>query len=345
MTVTRLSDAVKPAIYASYQTVDDPELSAFFQSGIAVRNEALGQRFAGGGDTVNIPFWMDLDQTSEPNYSTDDPASNATPENVGSDKMVARMAYLNKGFGQADLVREIAGSNPMQRIRSRFRAYWVRQFQRRILAATEGLFADNVANDGGDMVNDITAAGGTNGDVGSANLFSLGAFTGAAFTLGDHFDMISSIAMHSVVYKRVVDNNEAEDVRDSEGNLLYQTYKQARIIVDDLVTHTPAGGTASGDSAPVYWSYLFAPGFIAYDDIDPLVPVEVHREPTAGDGGGVESLWERTNWVLHPFGFAWQEATVNGGNSPNLADLKLATNWDRVVDRKNVPVAAIKSNG
>ena len=63
-----------------------------------------------------------------------------------------------------DLVSELAGSDPMARIKNRFGTYWIRQYQRRLLATFQGVVADNIANDGGDMGVDASTAN-IDGDV------------------------------------------------------------------------------------------------------------------------------------------------------------------------------------
>jgi hypothetical protein len=340
-----LSNVIIPAVYMSYSAVDSPELTAFFESGAAVRNAVLDNAFKAGGTTVHMPFWKDLDATIEPNYSTDDPSDVATPEDIVADEMLARVANMNHGFSAADLVAELAGSNPMQRIRNRFGTYWTRQWQRRLLATVRGVLADNIANDGGDMVNSIaleTVVGVT-----AANLFSRAAFTGAAFTLGDHFEHIVAIAVHSIIYKRMVDNDDITFLRPSEGdpnipisaggNIPYFLGK--RVVVDDSMP-VVAGNT----SGYKYISALFGEGVIGYGENLPLVPVEVYRRPDQGNGGGVEQLWERKSMVIQPFGYKFLSASV-AGQSPTLAECALAANWDRVVERKNIPLSFLITNG
>jgi hypothetical protein len=77
----------------------------------------------------------------------------------------------------------------------------------------------------------------------------------------------------------------------------------------------------------------------------PKVAAEVNRTPMAGNGGGMESIWERKTWILHPFGFEWIESGAALAEfSPTLADLRLAAHWNRItVSRKQVPLAFIKS--
>jgi hypothetical protein len=337
MAVTQLSDVIIPAVYLSYTAVDGPELTAFFQSGVIARSAAIDKAFANGGTTTNIPFWKDLDATVEPNYSTDNPADVAAPQKVQADKMVARMSELNQGYSAADLVSELAGSDPMQRIRNRFGTYWARQYQRRLIALTNGVLKGNVANNASDMVIDNSVE--DIALVSDANLFARKAFTSAAFTLGDHFGDLVAIAVHSVIMKRMIDNDDIDFIPDSKGMLTIPTYMGRRVIVDDSMQVT--AGTTSGYK---YTSVLFGTGAVGYGERAARVPAEVYRRPDQGNGAGVEQLWERKGWCLHPFGFVFTSASV-AGQSPTNAEMALAANWTRVIERKNVPLAFLITNG
>ncbi|OFV47352.1 MULTISPECIES: hypothetical protein [Oligella] len=345
MATTRLTDVVIPEVYADYQAVNSPEKTALFESGVVVRNEMLDQKANTGGQEIQIPFWRDLDASVEPNASNDDPADMASAHKLGTGLQKARISYLNQGYSAADLVVELAGSEPMQRIRNRFGTYWERQWQRRIIASAVGVLADNEANDDGDMVFD-----------GSNELWSRKAFTSAVFTLGDAFGQLSAIAVHSLVYKQMIDAEDIDFIPDSQGNLTIPTFMGQRIIVDDSM---PA--VQSESSSPIVTTaILFGAGAFGYGEGSPLVPVELERDARAGNGGGVETLWERKTWILHPFGYQFtgddisKRANTNGRSgadtgvdelSPLLADLRKATNWKRVVDRKNVPIAFLKIKG
>lgn len=336
-TTTRLSDVIVPAVYESYGAVDNIELTAFFDSGVVVRNAMLDGFANSGGTLVELPFWKDLDQTVEPNYSTDDPDVYAASQKLQAGVQQARVAQLNQNWSAADLVSELAGSDPMKRIRARVDTWWNRQWQRRIIAAAVGLVAENIATDASDMTIDLSIADGVN--AADQNLFGRTAFSSAVFTLGDQFGAIGAIAVHSIVAKRMVDNNDIEFIPDSEGKLTIPTYMGKRIIIDDNMP-VVAGGT----SGFVYTSILFGAGSFGYGEGTPRVPTEVYRDPLAANGGGVEKFITRKTWILHPAGFKWLDATVTG-QSPTLANLKLAANWQRVVARKNVPLAFLKTNG
>lgn len=340
MPVTRLSDAFVYDVYLSYQALDTPEKTAFFDSGIIAKSAVLDSIAAGPGKTAETPFWLDLDADIEPDYTNDDPADMAVPDKITAADMTARKSFMHKAWSGMDLVAELTGSNPMERIRNRFGTYWMRQWQRRLIAVTQGIIADNVANDSGDMGIDISTL------TGDAAVFNSGTFINASYTLGDAVGGLSAIAVHSRVAGRMALNDEIVYVPDSQGNLVIPTYKGSRVIIDDSM---PVEG-AGADS--VYTSVLFGSGAfgfggaeggaIGYGEGTPLNPAYVERVELAGNGGGQDIIGERKTWLLHPFGFSWVEGTLVEF-SPTLADLRDASHWNRVVDRKQVPIAFIKS--
>ena len=338
MANTLLSDIIDTVVYQDLPAVNSPEKTAFYQSGIITQNALLNGIASAPGKTSELPFWKDLDATSAPNLSSDNAASSATPDKIVQGEQIARKLYLNKGWSAADLASEVAmGPTAMQAVRSRADTYWMRQWQRYLVAATNGVLADNVANDSSDMANDVAIEDGNSAT--AANLFSRSNFTGAAFTLGDAFENTGVLAVHSVVYKRMVDNDDIDFIPDSQGQMTIPTFMGKRVVVDDGMS--VVAGTTSGFK---YTSVLFGEGAFGYGDGMPEVPVEVEREAAQGDGGGIETLWTRKTYLLHPFGMQFTSGSV-AGNSATLAEMALAANWDRVVERKNVPIAFLITNG
>lgn len=340
MAVTRLSDAFVYDVYMDYQALNSVEKTAFWESGVVAQSEVLNQSARAAGKTTEAPFWRDLDANIEPDYTNDDPADMAVPDKITSGDMNARKAYMHKAWSAMDLVTELAGASPMQHIRNRFGTYWQRQAQRRLIATVQGVIADNIANDGGDMGIDISAL------TGDAAIFNSNAFITANYTLGDAVGGLVAVGVHSKIAGRMAANDEIVYVPDSQGNLVIPTYKGVRVIIDDSM---PKTGT--GDDT-IYTSVLFGSGAIGFGGVEgsvigfgegtPLVPAYVDRIELAGNGGGQEIIGERKTWILHPFGFSWVEGTLTEF-SPTLADLRSATHWNRIVDRKQVPLAFIRS--
>lgn len=342
MATVRLTDIVDVTVFQDLPPVNDPEKTAFYQSGIIARNSLFDGIANAPGKVAELPFWRDIDPTNAPNLTNDDPSALATPEKIEQGEQIARKAFLNKGLSETDLAAELAmGGDAMRRIRDRIDTYWMRQWQRRLIASVNGIIADNVANDDSDMVYD--ASGATNGDITANTVFTRQNFTTAAFTAGDAYDNAQAIAVHSIVYKRMIDNDDIDYIPDSQGNMTIPTFLGLRVIVDDGLPFTPAGGTGGGDDAPKFTSILFGAGAFGYGNGTPKVPVAVQREEDQGNGGGVETLWTRRTWLMHPFGFKVDASPADV--SFDLAELADAATWDRVVERKNVPLAALVTNG
>lgn len=332
MANTELSDIFVPEVFASYQTNDSTEKTAFVESGIVYASPELNARTSAGGFLTTIPYWNDLDATVEPNYSNTTYTDVASPQKITSGEMTSRISYLNEGFSSSDLNKELAGSDPMQRIAARLDSYWQRQFQRRVLAIAVGLYNDNVAGNGGDMVVDISST--TPGTIVAANRFTSDGFIDAQYTMGDRAGGLNVLAVHSIVAKKMAKDQLIEYVKDADGRILYQSYMGTRIVIDDGM---PTFGTGVDRK---YLCILFGPNAIGYGTGTPKTPSEVQRYPERGNGGAVEVLWSRKTWLIHPKGYDFKSVTITApGLSPTWADLQLATNWERKLDRKDVPLS------
>lgn len=336
MATVQLSDIIDVKVFQDLPAVNSPEKSAFFESGVVTRNALLDNIATAAGKTAELPFWKDIDATVAPNLSTDNPATLATPDKIVQGEQIARKAFLNKGLSAADLASELAmGSRAMDQIRARVDAYWLRQWQRRLIASCNGVLADNVANNSGDMV--INVAAEATGSQTATTKFNRDTFTDAVYTMGDAADALRAIAVHSSVMKQMVKNDDIVYIPDSLGRLTIPTYMGLRVIVDDGLP--VVAGTTSGFK---YTSVIFGEGAFGYGDGAPVMPVEVQREANQGNGAGVETLWTRKTWILHPFGY--QNTGTPASVSFSLSELGADAAWSRVVERKNVPISFLITN-
>lgn len=336
MTTVRLSDAIEPTIFSNYMTVETMQKSAFYGSGALRADSDLASKLAGGGRTFNVPFWKDLDD-SEPDAASDDPNSHAVPSKLTSGTDIARRIIWTKGWSTANLVQELAGSDPMRRIADRVGAYWARRMDDAAIAVLRGVFADNIANDAGDMVEDISSDSGT--AITSAERISAEAVMDAAQTMGDAKSALKLLVIHSEVGTRLAKNNLIDFIPDSQGALTIPTYLGYRVYESDKV---PA---IAGTNRIRYWNFLIGMDALGWAESPVAKPVEVDPDPSAGDGMGVETLWTRRQFAMHPYGIKWTDTSV-GGEFPTVAELRLAANWDRVYpERKQIPLALLITNG
>lgn len=343
MANTELVDIFVPEVFESYQVNDSVEKTAFAQSGVVRLDPDFNRRTDSGGYLTTIPFWNDLDASIEPNYSNTTYSDVADTQKITSGEMTSRIAYLNEAWSSSDLNKELAGSDPMKRIAARVDSYWARQFQRRILATTIGLYNDNVAGNAGDMVVDVSSQ--TPGTITDANRLTASGLIDAVFTMGDRAPGLGEtapqggaelgvIAMHSIIYKKMVKDDLIDFVPDSQGKLTIPTYLSLRVVVDDGM---PTFGTGVDRK---YLVCVFGPSAFGYGTGNPRKPTAVERQESRANGGGVEALWSRKTWLIHPYGYDWTNTTITApGLSPTWADLALATNWTRRLDRKKIPIA------
>ena len=336
MATVQLADIIDVTVFQDLPAVNNPDKTAFFQSGIVTRNDLLDGLATAAGKVAELPFWNDIDPDVAPNLSSDNPASIATPAKVSQGEQMSRKAFLNKGLSATDLASEVAmGPRAMEHIRNRVDTYWLRQWQHRLIAATNGVLPDNIANNSGDMAKSVAAesiAAQT-----AATRFNRDAFTDAVYTMGDAATALRAIGVHSNVMAQMVKNDDIVYIPDSMGLLTIPTYMGLRVIVDD--GHTVTAGTTDGF---IYTSVLYGEGAFGYGDGAPLNPVEIQREAAQGNGAGVETLWTRKTWILHPFGY--QQTGTPAAVSFSLAELALAASWSRVVDRKSVPLGFLRTN-
>lgn len=323
MAVTRLTDIIEPSVFTAYITQNSMEKTALVASGIVVPNNVITDQLIAGADSFSVPFWRDLGN-EEANVISDDPTQVSTPNKVQAGKQLIRKAFLHQSWSAMNLASELAGADAISRIQERAVGYWDRQTQRRLIASLNGILADNVANDAGDMVLNIS------GLVGAAANFSADAVIDTAGTLGDAMDSVTGIAVHSDIYRRMLKADQIEFVQPSAGSMRLPTYRGLAVIVDDGMP------VATG----VYTCALFGSGAIGYGLTAPRVAegTEVENLPSSGKGGGQQILHSRVNLAIHPAGFAWVEGTI-AGDSPTIAELAAAAHWDRVVERKAVPLA------
>ena len=331
MAQVSIADVVVPDEFTAYQVENSFVSTAFYESGVAVRNGVIDAQLQAGSQQFSVPVWQDLSDL-EPNYSTDDPADIAVPEKISAYRQVVRKAFANKVYSTMDLAGELSGSDPLARIQSRVSAYWDRHMEQRLIASLIGILNSNVANNAADMVLDIS--GGT----GTAANFSATAVINTAETLGDRLEDVKTIALHSHVYTQALINDEVQFIPNSLGQPI-RTYRGMNVCIDDNLTI----------SSGVYVSVLFGAGAVGYGVSEPRAGIgtELWRAPSAGNGGGQTFLYSRMNIGMTPVGFSWNDdtgATAIALESPTLADLATASHWTRVaIARKSIPLAFLIS--
>lgn len=347
MAMTTLGDvfaADRTAAYEviqSYMDTDPVTLTPFFESGLIVSNPILAEVAQSGTGIVELPFWARIDASIEPNYSNDVYEDIAVPRALGTGSLRARNAYLNEAFGNMDLVTDITGRDPLQRVANRLQGFWEQQAERRIVATLTGIFNDNHPDNGGsgDMI----------ADAGTTPTYD--GILSALETLGDAFDSVTGFVMHSAVFMALVREGLATVSTTPDTRRTVRTLDGKPVIVNDTATTvTVLEGAAPGTPTNHRLTVALGANAFGYGMAQPSTPLEYEREAARGNGGGAETLWTRRNMIVHPLGYDFTSASITGNGtettprSAGWTDLTNAANWDRVADRKQVPIAFMISN-
>ena len=333
--LTQISDVVVPEVFTPYVQQLSEQKSRLIQAGVLTRDPMLDQFLAGGGLTVNVPSFKDLDDDAE-RTSTDGPGPDYTggaapdPLKTGTSQEIAVRLSRNNSWSSADLSAALAGADPLASINTRVANYWARRLQAVFVATMNGVIADNVANDSSDYVNDVSGASYSAG----VTDFSAEAFLDTSLTMGDSMEDLVAVMMHSVVYNRAQKNNLIDFIPDANGVVNIPTFLGRQVIIDDGVPRT----------GNVYDTWLFGMNAVALGMGAPKVPTEVKRDPDAGNGGGADILFNRVEWTIHPRGHAYTGTSPNGGpsNAATTNNLAAAASWNRVYpERKQIKFARL----
>ncbi|EIW20718.1 MULTISPECIES: major capsid protein [Pelosinus] len=307
---TKIADIIIPEVFNPYVIQRAMELSALVQSGIITNEAALDALVAGGGKTVNMPYFNDLTGADEVLSDT----GALTPSKINADQDVAVILMRGKAWSVNDLAKALSGADPMKAIGDLVAVYWARRMQATLISMLKGVFASSSMSGN---VKDISAL------TGGAELIGGTTVIDAFQTLGDAKQQLTGIAMHSNVEAALAKQNLITTVRNSDGEVTMKSYMDKRIIVDD----------GCPVAAGVYTTYLFGQGAIGLGNGHPPVPTETDRDSLAGE----DILINRKHFILHPRGVAFTSNSV-AGSSPTNAELETATNWNRKYENKAIKI-------
>jgi hypothetical protein len=316
---TIIDNVIVPEVFIPYVIQRTAELSAFYQSGIIVRNPALDVLARSGGKLVNMPFWEDLSGDDEVLSDTDA----LTPGKIEAGQDVAALLTRGKAWAVNDLAKALSGDDPAGAIGDLVAAYWARRFQVILIKTLDGIFGNDATLMNTNQHN-ISAA---TGDSGKDAVISAKTAVDAIYKLGDNAEKLTGFAMHSATVAKLVKDDLIEYIKPSEGAPEIPTFLGKRVVVDDGLPN----------AAGVYTTYIFGAGAFGWGEGGAPVPVETDRDSLAGD----DILINRRHFILHPRGVAFQNASVTGA-TPSNTELATYQNWKRVYESKNVRIVQFK---
>lgn len=318
MAGTTLADVIVPELFNPYVINRTQELSAFFNSGIVSTSPEFSALASEAARTHNMPFFEDLKGDAQNIVEGQEVAFNK----ITSSKDVSTTIMRMNAWSSTSLAAALAGSDPMKAIGELVARYWAREYQKELINLLSGVFAaDSMA----DHILDISAG------TGAAAYISASGFIDALQLLGDAQGDLTATAMHSATKAYLKKQNLIETERDSN-SVEFDTYQGRRVIVDD--------GCPVADG--VYTTYIFGAGAVAFGEGVPVdfQQTELDRDPKVG--AGINMLFNRHCFIMHPRGVAWQNTVRANVESPTREELANGTNWKRVYEAKQIRIVAFK---
>lgn len=334
MAVTKFADLVNNPMFTDFFYRQILERSPLVKSGVIATDPAIQKAVneAGtGGWTVDLPYFNSLD-TESGDAEVLVEGTGLTVQKVTAGKDVAIITRRGKMFGATDLSAELSGKDPMKVVATQLADWWNKQNTKKLFATMNGVFADNIANDNGDLVLDLTAGETLATD---DTLITKSSIMMACQLLGDRKSELRTIAMNSAVetYLAEIDLNTNLFLPSKTPDTL-PTYNGRNLIIEDQIpmkTYTATNKTCT--KAEIY---LFGNGAIAFANAKVKTPFEPARDPAKGE----DFLISRVANIMHIRGVKF------AGTAGNLSDPQLATasNWNRVWSKKDIRVIKLIGN-
>lgn len=330
----------KAAVWNSGLVQTDPSLSALVSSGEGRKISRVGYNDIADplttGNTAQAT-------THNPGYM-DDSDTKLIPNAASRYEYDNVKCMVAHSLGEKQIVKACSFlPDPVAALGGMVSGYWGRFFDMYAIYMLLGIFADNKANDDGDMIF------GDGTDAADEDILIDG-----WGTMGDAADMDGGIVVfHSKVVKVLRKLQMIDSIPSAiNPNIKLEYFQGARVIVSDA---TPVYTNGADNTC---LSILAYPGVIELgQSTNNIVPSETWRDPLIGVGGGEEALITRQQFSMGVKGFSWQDDTVTGsaasgaiGGSggtklwPSIADQAVAANWDRVLDRKSIKIAFVHTS-
>ena len=324
--ITKISDVIVPELFNPYVINRTMELSELFKSGIVAQSPELDRLASEAARTHNMPFFEDLAGDAQ-NVVED---TDIEFRKITSNKDVSTTIMRQNAWGATNLSAALAGADPMKAIGDLVAGYWSREMQKELINLLGGVFGSYTEESEtvtplADHILDISS------QTGSAANISASAFIDALQLLGDAQGQLTAVAMHSATKSYLKKLNLITTERDSN-SVEFDTYQGRRVIVDDGCP------VANG----VYTTFLFGNGAIAYGNGSPVGFVQTETSRNPNKGAGIDYLYNRKCFILHPRGIKWTDAVRANVESPTRAELANAKNWQRVYEPKQIRIVAFK---
>lgn len=327
-----------PDVFTDYIQEVDPVHTSIINSGVLRVSPEISAVLTDKNNVFTVPNYAPLSGEAK-NY---DGETDNTPVEVSAKKQTGMAFRRMAAWKDQDFTRELTGADPLGDVARKVAYYQQKNNQKDLLSIIDGVLSVDAMSS---HVKDITASKGSSSTATptAENRLSADTFLDAAQeALGDNFDDLTMVAMHSRVYTnllklQLVNNIATTPDAYSRGVQFGLLLNKYLVMVDDSLT------TGTKDGAATYTTYLLGEGSIATArNVRIDRPNYVNYDPESK--GGVNKLYTKWGMAMHPLGMSLDVSKI-AKNSPTRVELGTKANWTKVWDAKNIKLAKIVSNG
>lgn len=327
-----------PDVFTDYIQEVDPVHTSIINSGVLRVSPEISAVLTDKNNVFTVPNYAPLSGEAK-NY---DGETDNTPVEVSAKKQTGMAFRRMAAWKDQDFTRELTGADPLGDVARKVAYYQQKNNQKDLLSIIDGVLSVDAMSS---HVKDITASKGSSPTATptAENRLSADTFLDAAQeALGDNFDDLTMVAMHSRVYTnllklQLVNNIATTPDAYSRGVQFGVLLNKYLVMVDDSLT------TGTKDGAATYTTYLLGEGSIATArNVRIDRPNYVNYDPESK--GGVNKLYTKWGMAMHPLGMSLDVSKI-AKNSPTRVELGAKANWTKVWDSKNIKLAKIVSNG
>ena len=327
-----------PDVFTDYIQEVDPVHTSIINSGVLRVSPDISAVLTDKNNVFTVPNYAPLSGEAK-NY---DGETDNTPVEVSAKKQTGMAFRRMAAWKDQDFTRELTGADPLGDVARKVAYYQQKNNQKDLLSIIDGVLSVDAMSS---HVKDITASKGSSSTATptAENRLSADTFLDAAQeALGDNFDDLTMVAMHSRVYTnllklQLVNNIATTPDAYSRGVQFGLLLNKYLVMVDDSLT------TGTKDGAATYTTYLLGEGSIATArNVRIDRPNYVNYDPESK--GGVNKLYTKWGMAMHPLGMSLDVSKI-AKNSPTRVELGTKANWTKVWDAKNIKLAKIVSNG
>lgn len=316
MSVTVTANIVYPdKLWSALIAQKTTKLSALRQSGIVATSEEYANAVSDRSFAVSVPFVNPLHADGQVPVEGTAWSVNAMSGNA----QTAPNLIWGIPVGWTDLVSKAQGKDMADFVTGEYARLWVQNEQTALIAIMNGLFSASGGVLYGSHCNDIS------GGSGGAELVSSDALVDTAFLMGDNFNAITAVAMHSKMLAYCIKNGivtMTTTIMEPQTSSAEYTLMGKTVICDDGVPFNTE--TKIGDI------YLFGNGAFGYGAGVPAGGVSNELQRNALQSGG-ETVFVGRHWcILAPQGVSFTGKPANSKKTPDFTDLAIAANWTKV---------------